>query len=304
MAFNMKNDLWVCFTQDVERIIEYSPTGGPSDWVAAKNSTDSYCKILKEGGFYATLFVVPDTASEQRDFLIEKKNEGHELGMHFHDQSYLDHWMRPECYDYLGGYTAEEQKAKLMEAQNRWKEALGFYPKAMRGGNFSANDSTYAVLVEIGFTHGSVSQPGRDCNEYMANWEGACRDVHRAHKAFRHVAGDLDFVEIPATTDTTPQSVWRFGDIRIEGTNAETLCRVTENDIARQIKNDVGFKHLCYFTHNTVNYYDEANKANYCGDKIKILSRHIGDLCDKYNLNLRPATLAGIREAYLATRFS
>ena len=42
--------LYVAFTMDVERILNESPGGGPLSWEIAKNSAQSYAKILNLHG--------------------------------------------------------------------------------------------------------------------------------------------------------------------------------------------------------------------------------------------------------------
>ena len=296
----MENKLWVCFTMDVERIAQFSPPGGPENLEVAHRSVDSYCQILADNGFFATLFIVPEAAYDQRQLLKQKAVEGHELGLHFHDQSFLDHWKNPDLYDYLGGYTLEIQRGKLLEAKKIWINALETEPKTMRPGNFSANDSTFPLLTELGFTHGSVSQPGRNWNIFKANWENACRNVHRGHCAYRLVEGDLDFVEIPVTTGNESMGEWGFGDIRLEGADIQTIINISRNDIERQINEGISFKHLCYFTHNTVNYYDKGNRESYRGDLLTELLAALKEMSAARGLELEGATTRSLREAYTA----
>jgi hypothetical protein len=296
------NNIWVCFTMDVERIEKYSPTGGAPNLEFSRKSMDSFCNALLKSGFHATFFIVPDAACDQKEFLREIAREGHELGMHFHDQSWKNHWKKPDSYDYLGGYIANIQRVKLLEAKKQWEDALGFSAKCIRPGNFSANDNTFLLLSKTGFTHGSISQPGRNFNNYKANWEGACRNVHRAHKAFRLIEGDLDFIEVPATTGSTINDKvgWGgFGDIRLEGTDIKTITAVIKNDIERQLNEGVKYKHLCFFTHNFANYWNDSSVSGSLRKMIDQLTTMLPEIAVEYGLNLKGATIGKVRETFL-----
>ena len=41
-----REPLYVCMTMDVERIRDFSPTGGPPDWASAARSVRAYCDAL------------------------------------------------------------------------------------------------------------------------------------------------------------------------------------------------------------------------------------------------------------------
>ena len=251
----MSRKLLVCFTMDVERIASKSPSGGPETWESAERSVTDYCAILAQAGYQATLFIVPDTADKQAGLFRQLKQEGHECGMHFHAQSWKDNYKDPDDHDYLGGYGPEEQYGLLKEAKEQCEKALGFSPVSFRPGNFSANDTTFRVLGSLGFTGGSVSQPGRCVPSYKAVWSKAPREIHRAHPAFRLVPGDLDFVEVPVTSDQTVEKHWTgVGDTRFEACDADTIIRAARAEIGHQIKEKAPLQHLCFFTHNFADY--------------------------------------------------
>lgn len=242
--------LHLCLTMDVERIAMYSPTGGPRTWEDAERSVRSYCETLAAYDLPATLFIVPDAAMVQGALFRElERSTGAELGMHFHPQCWRDHYLNPAAYEYLGGYAAEQQYSLLAAALEQTSEGLGARPYAFRGGNFSANDSTFAVLADLGFTHGSVSQPGRVAPQYRAVWAGADPDVHRAHRDFRLIAGDLDFVEVPLTSDRTRTNHWTgVGDVRFETASAQEIATAVRQEVQRQIATGAPFLHACLMT--------------------------------------------------------
>lgn len=292
--------LYVCMTMDVERLTEHSPTGGPTDWAFAARSVQSYCGLLTEYQLPATLFVVPDTAVEQGALLRKIAEEtGSELGLHMHPQGWKDHYLNVEAHDYLGGYTAEEQHAILAEALTQVDQCLGERPRAFRGGNFSANDDTFRVLADLGFTHGSVSQPGRSVPRFKACWKDAELDVHFAHRAFRQLQGDLDFVEVPLTSDQMRTDHWTgVGDVRLEGATAEEIAKAVRQEVGRQVGDDVLVKHVCILTHNMVNYWsDDVNEKGRKGVLVETL-RLIGEVAGDLGLEVKGATLQMVGDAY------
>ena len=293
--------LHVCMTMDVERIAKHSPTGGPATWDSADRSARSYCELLADRGFPPTLFVVPDTATEQGELLQDLSDStGAEMGLHFHPQCWGANYRDPASHEYLGGYTGEEQQRLLSGALDQAAAGLGQQPRAFRGGNFSANDETYEVLVDLGFTHGSVSQPGRAVTRFRAVWTDACPDVHRAHRAFRMSPGDLDFVEVPLTSDRSVTDHWTgVGDVRIESTTPAAVGKAVRNEVGRQVAEGTPLKHVCLFTHNTVNYWSSAVSEK---GKQGVLNASLDEICEAADeLGLAPigSTLSDVREAFL-----
>jgi len=296
--------LHVCMTMDVERIEAFSPTGGPPDWAFAARSVQSYCNVLAGRGMSATLFVVPDTAVEQGALLRQiAEDTGTELGLHMHPQCWKDHHLRVVDYDYFGGYSGAGQLEILSEALVQVEDLLGDRPRAFRAGNFSANDETFRILGELGFTHGSVSQPGRSAPQYRACWADADPDVHFAHDAFRLVAGDLDFVEVPLTSDRERTDHWTgVGDVRVEGATPVEIAKAVRQEVGRQVGNDVPVKHVCLLTHNFVNYWsDQAEERGRLGVLTEALDL-IDEIADDLGLAVRGSTIGDVRDAFLAAR--
>ena len=296
-----REPLYVCMTMDVERIGACSPTGGPPDWAFGARSVSGFCDVLEAFKLPATLFVVPDAAVEQGALLrkIAEETES-ELGLHLHPQCWKDHYLDVEVHDYLGGYTADEQHAMLAEVLDQVGDSLGDIPRAFRGGNFSANDDTFRVLCELGFTHGSVSQPGRSVTRFKACWKGAHLDVHFAHRAFRQVPGDLDFVEVPLTSDQSVGDHWTgVGDVRIESATAEEIAKATRQEVGRQVGDGKLIKHVCFLTHNMVNFWsDDTNTKGRKGVLTDALSL-IEEIADDLGLEMKGATLQTVREAFI-----
>jgi len=295
--------LHICMTMVVERIVALSPMGGPPDWDFAEHSVRSFCETLRVYGLRATLFIVPDTAEKQSELFRDlAESTGAELGMHMHPQCWKDNYLNSDDHEYLGGYSGEDQFQILSEGLSQWTEAIGFRPVSFRGGNFSANDETFGVLVDLGFTHGSVSQPGRVVSRYRASWSDAVWDVHRPHKAFRCAEGDLDFVEVPLTSDRLRTDHWTgVGDVRIENATAEQIGLAASQEVIRQTEEDRPLKHICILTHNFVNYWasDEGEE-----NRLVILKQAIlgfKELGERLDLQVVGSTTQDIRNTYLET---
>ena len=286
---------------DVERIKPLSPMGGPPDWDFAERSVRSYCEVLQSYGLKATLFIVPDTAEEQAELFKDLGGSGSvELGMHMHPQCWGDRYKRSEEHEYLGGYSGKDQHRILSGGLDQFESAIGVRPRAFRGGNFSANDETFRTLVDLGFTHGSVSQPGRTVTRYRAAWADAVWEVHRAHTAFRCAEGDLDFVEVPLTSDRTVTDHWTgIGDVRIEGATSEQILKAASQEVSRQIEGSVLIKHVCILTHNFVNYWSADADSEGRLDILKQSLDGFGQIAEKLGLELCGSTTADVREAYL-----
>lgn len=286
------NKLYVCFTMDVERISSESPTGGPPTWEIGEACIQTYCDIVGANGYPATLFIVPDTAEKQSSLFLKLARDGHECGMHFHAQSWQNNYLDPDAHDYLGGYTAEEQYTLLSKALEQSSNALGFKPQCFRPGNVSANDDTFSVLNSLGFTCGSVSQPGRLAPKLKAVWTGAARDVHHTHKAFRLIHGELPFIEVPLAVDSTRTDHWtKVGDLRFEVRDAPDIMRGIEDTLAWQIKNNSIVKHVCLFTHNT----PETRLPS-----IKGVLESLPEIAGKFGLTPCGCTLSSLRENFSA----
>jgi len=198
------HDVYVLFTMDCEPAkTEVTPYGtrmsksGPSNWAESASAIRHYVAAVRVHGFPVTLFIHPEVAANQRDLLRELQRDGACLGLHLHPYKLAGGRHR---YD-LGAYPYAEQRAILEEAAHLWERALRQEPRWFRGGYFSANDATFALLSELGFRGGSVSIPGRVLPSHGSVWAGAEPYPHRAHLAFRQLLGESDFVEIPVSVD-------------------------------------------------------------------------------------------------------
>ncbi len=261
--------LYVIFTQDCEQLMDDSLHGGPEVWSISERSVTGFADTLEGYGLSATFFIVAQTAAAQPALYHDLEERGFEIGLHIHPQD-----TGLGYTDYLGGHTFEEQVQMFDTVADQWADAIGKRPTTFRGGNFSANDQTYPALVATGFTHGSVSSPGRQYDMAKAIWQCAVPYAHYAHKANRLFPGDLDFYEIPLTCDQVRRRAPHLPmELRIEGGDGEThrqTIRQAWADMADYP--DDAPRIIMPFTHNT-HFYDDTN-----GEKRQALDAIVDEI--------------------------
>jgi len=287
-----REPLYLLFTQDCEQLAEHSKHGGPASWDQAERSTLGLADYLEAQGLRATFFVVAQTAARQRRMFLDLEERGHELGLHVHPQD-----TGRGFGDYLGGYAFDEQVRLLQETAGDWAQAIGHRPATFRGGNFSANDSTFPALAATGFRQGSCSSPGRRYVAAKAVWEGAEPWPLRAHGANRLYAGDVDFYEVPITCDQDHRRNPSLPlELRIEGGDAATHDRTIELALRRQAEAGVSPKTIVPFTHNHLEYGDPQD------ERRRTLEAVVGSamrLAASMGFDLPACTLGTVRQAVL-----
>lgn len=244
--------LYAVFTMDCEQLAEHSLDGGPRDWDLSKRAIAGFAEVLLARDFYATYFIVPQTSEQHARLFLDLQGEGFELGLHLHtvDQGWHDH---------LGGLTPEEQREALARASDRFAQALGQAPHAFRGGNFSANDYTFPILTDLGFTYTSASSPGRCLLTRRSVWVGALPYAHFAHPGNRLLEGNLPLVEVPISVhptqfhDTAQAIPW---ELRIEGQEWKHHADIVDANLDWQERLSAPLLTCIVFTHNTWDYSD------------------------------------------------
>ncbi len=180
----------------IKQPLGYRQTG-PDDPEHSRNAILGYWNVAQACGFPVTYFIHPETAVLHRNLFLSLQAQGACLGLHIHPWKYAD----GRYSGHFGEMSEDMQRALLKEAIEMWEDALGHRPVYFRPGTFSANDSTYRVLCDLGFSGGSVSIPGRVWPEFACIWAGADPHPHRAHPYFRQLCGELPFVEVPLSVD-------------------------------------------------------------------------------------------------------
>lgn len=286
--------VYVTWTMDCEPIAAEVPTGGPADWALSERAMRGYVRALADRGHRATLFAIPRTGEAQAAVLAELRDLGAEIGMHMH----------PQTADYavdahLGALPAPTQRELLADGRDRLAAALGEPPRAFRPGCFSASDDTFAILADLGFTHGSVSLPGRWLPDVSACWPGAEPFAHWASATDRLRAGGLPFLELPTAVEVReaagpPARPRDATHLRLERAGIEDWGPgLIRRHLRRQVEAGWWLTSLVVMTHNTREYADRDEPARRAleavADAIEAAAAGLG-------LAVAPMTLAEVRE--------
>ncbi len=289
--------VFVCFTMDCETLQGRAGAGGPADWKLAEQAMRGYVEYLADRGYSATLFLVPETAEVLSHVAQDLAAAGADIGSHMHPQD------ADVGYDgYLGEFDYDTQWQILGRARDRFAQAIGFAPTSFRPGNFSANNHTFSVLVDLGYRQGSVSLPGRQIAKIAARWDGAEPFAHWANGNDYKRAGNLDFLELPCTAHPQDASHPREGvDPRHLRLERDDFCeygrQIVEQSLDMQIANNHPLKVIVAMTHNTRDYGNPAEPAR---QHLQWLLDTIEQAAAARGLELVPATLARIRAAAVA----
>lgn len=281
---------------DVEPVKHDARWTGPPDAATSDRLIRAYRRTARKHGFPATLFVHPEAAELHADLLRQAEGEGDCLGLHVHPTRFEYPRYRYE----FGYYTGEQQAEILTRAKSRWAAAIGCEPVYFRPGAFSANDATFATLVSLGFRGGSVSIPGRVWPGRYCIWSAAPLDPHRANAAFRQVAGDLPFANIPLSVDSTAvvQSLGMtcFRDLRpnARGVPAEQTLRNILAGIAER-RPPVAVLHIV--THND-QPFDEPDSES--SRHLRTVLTRVGPVCEELGLVAAGRTVGNVCDDVLA----
>ena len=271
---------------------------GPANYAESERSIRGYVAIANDYGFPVTLFVHPEVAAAHPDLLLELQGGGACLGLHLHPYK-----LRGRDYKFdLGAYSADEQRQIVSEAMEAWERALGQKPRYFRGGVFSANDSTFQVLHELGFNGGSLSCPGRVLPEAYAIWAGAEPYPHQAHLNFRQTRGRSDFIEVPISVAF--HRPMEQGDRGEQGYEWPYIPSGNYNhpevirDILQRFKADSA-RHgtIVTDTHNDMNYADPDHHAS---KKLRAILDSIDSLCVDMAMQPAGVTIETVRDMILS----
>ena len=281
-----KQKFYVNFTIDCE-----ATQGYINDPEHGKKCARGYRDVLEKHGQKGTFFLLPGDAKVDTAFYRELPKRGHEVGLHLHpvDEGF---------FEFTGVMGPEEQHEMISVVKDRWADAMGFEPKSFCMGYATANDFTYAILDELGFTHGQVGVPGRSIPDTACFWEGFPFDIHYANRYNRMYPGDLDFIDIPYTVD--PESrIWggkAYLALYIEQVDAKNHWYTINKTVLRQKDdNSIPVKFIRTVTHN---FHDFANPKNFRGQTLVGIIDGIKGVLDNEHCELVPATMEEMAEAY------
>jgi len=278
-------DIFVCWTMDCE-----ATQHAVSDVALGERAQRGYVELIAQAGLRTTLFLLPKDARTYAGWLRDHAKQGIEIGLHYHPQE--------EGYnDFCGAYTAAEQRAMYADAIKEFADALGFEPRVFRTGSCSANDATFPVTAELGFTSCSHSMPGRNMPRLRSNWVSAPAHVHFAHPANRLMEGGLDLVEVPVTTD--PDSMLWFGghpqDLRVELFDAKNQRYMIDKILGREKARTQHVKAVVTLTHSV---FDYADNADFRRQTMVQMIADFSELAETHGIRLVPATIGEIAQTY------
>jgi hypothetical protein len=247
-------------------------------------------EMLEETGTKGTFLVIPGDIEVHAPIYRDLQDAGHEVGLHYHP------WIAGRS-EFLGCEGPEAQRELLREGADRYAQAMGERPLAFCPGYGSANDHTYGILEELGFTHGLVSFPTRDLPQCACVWGNSPLDPHYPHRYNKSLAGDVNFVDLPPTID--PQSrMWGGAhpqDLRVELVDAKNHFYTIDKAVRRQLLERPPVLQIHAITHNIFEFSDPANfrRETYFG-----MVAAVKKIAERERLAVRSATLAEIAADY------
>ena len=286
-----ERSLFVTWTMDCETIQEESPvSGGAATWELAERSMRGYVASLAARGHRATLFLIPRLAEGLPTVVRELGAAGADLGLHLHPQTtdlgYAGH---------LGQLPAATQRLLLEQGRDRVAAVTGKAPTSFRSGCFSGTWETFPILMDLGFTQGSVMLPGRNSPAVGAVW---VNDVPFAH--WRQGRPGQRFLDMP-----TAAALDQIGPHREAPCDPDHL-RLERDGIADwgpglireyvrwQVEHDWWLKSVVVMTHDTRCYDDPADPYR---QNLERIADAIEGVAAEFGLRPVAATLAAVREA-------
>ncbi len=265
-----------------------------NDAALGERGASGFANVLDAHGLLGTFFVIPGDVESNPLLYRSIRERGHEVGLHLHPGD-------EGAFEFAGIMGPDEQRDVVMKAKDRWACAMGFEPRAFCMGYGSANDYTYPVLEECGFTHGQVGIPGRRLPETACVWQGEPQYIHYANRWNRLLHGDMDFVDVPHTVD--PESYMWGGrhpqDLRVELVDAKNHWYTMFKNVEWQKDDDsIPVKVLRGVTHNTFDYSDPANFRRQTLEGMIDAMRAI---IENAGFMVKPATVGMIVEEFRRT---
>ncbi len=260
-------------------------------------------EVFAQQGLRASFMVIPSDMRAHARIYRELESQGHEIGLHAHpaDEGYQE---------FLGVYGFDDQMKIVGEGMDVFAQAMGRRPRAFTPGYGSANDHTFPALERLGLRHGLVSVPTRNLPQCACVWGNSPLDAHYPHRFNRCLAGDVDFVDVPATLDTESR-LWGGAhpqDLRIELVDAKNHWYTIHKNVKRLLAagDKIPVKYIKAVTHNTFDYSDPANfrretllgviaaaRDIFAAEGAEFMPATTGDIADEYR-RLVPLPSGGV----------
>ncbi|MEN6545818.1 MAG: polysaccharide deacetylase family protein [Armatimonadia bacterium] len=285
----MPDTLYVMWTMDCEAVQHESmATGGVADWGLSERAMRGYVEALSARGQQVTLFVTPRLAEKQAPVVLDLIAAGAEPGLHLHPQTIDLGYTR-----HLGQLPPPIQRNLLRVSLDRVERAIGRRPTSFRPGCLSATRETLDLLVELGFTQGNLTLPGRNLPDLAALWANADPFANRP------VPG---FLELPITV--------HLDDLNSQGHAGDPRhLRLERDDIAawapdlirrylqRQMELALPLKTLHVMTHNTRDYAAPADPAR---QSLEAVADLITAAAAEVGLQVQPIAMRDLEDRFPA----
>ena len=288
-------EIFVLVTMDVEKALPANrpaSTTGPRNYEESAVFIEAYVQRAKSHGFPVSFMIHPEVTHEHKALFNQLEEDGACLGLHLHPWKFSDGRYKA----HFGGLTSDEQRNILGEAIEMWSDAMIRKPLWFRPGTFSANDNTMPLLAELGFRGGSISLPGRVYPDMCAVWAGAPPDPHFGHAAFRHLPGELDFVNIPLSVDMSRVemrngNLFRW-DLRPDWLDADYHA-IADNIVGQVVAREPAVPVVHMVTHNDNDFSDPADRV--CRNYVSALNEVV-EACRRRGLTAVGATFADVAD--------
>jgi hypothetical protein len=296
-------ELNVVITMDCEptKATSHPSATGPTDWEMGQEAVEGYAAIARQYGFPVTFFVHPETALAQADVFQALEQNGCCLGLHMHPWKFaVWRYGSRRFMGHYGGLSSHAQRELLSEAAAIWHGAIGYRPQYFRPGTFSGNDRMFGILAELGFAGGSCSAPGRVMPEMQAVWYGAEPDIHYTHPEFRHIRGELPFINMPLSADFSRLLEGKVGrkmhpDFRPDvdwlsmyGVTAESIA---QNIVRQVVERNPPVPVVNFISHNQYRYRTPGDATRL---RFEGLLDALCAACDQAQVRLVGATLSQV----------
>ena len=242
--------------------------GGPANWQVAEKSTRGFIDAMAKLGVLegATLFVYPDVAKKQATLFRELADQHIEIALHLHGKRYS----RISNNKWMGEMTYQEQKAAIQAAKADLEEVTQQPCLGYRACYASANDDTFPILEELGFTWSSTSASGSYKPAVYACWSGGWPFPYHPSRVNKLIPGHLSIYEIPLTRGLRtffmddperPMDMRVEKPIEIRGENFESFSQIIVENITEMEKRNQPIRVIIGASHNTNLYGDPLSLA-------------------------------------------
>ncbi len=276
---------------------------GPDSWEFAEKAVRGFAVLMQDLDVIAgaSLFVYPDVAAEQKRLYCEMAEAGIEIALHLNGLRYSR--LTGDQAKWLGEMTYTQQKDAIARAKQDLEDVIEKPCMGYRACYGSANDDTFKIIDELGFTWASNAR-GRYRAETFANWCGSWPYPHYASDKSKLIPGNLNVFEIPITVgvDTFLEGDRNKPfDLRVEtpvaltGEDRHVHRQAIEENLVQMQRMNIPLPVIIGASHNTSDYGDFACDRS---RNLRWIVRHTRELSEQHSLAFTPASFERmLREA-------